>query len=63
MHCKHIEQNQKERKCSDYYYSHGTIKHGIYCRLKEWKRKKKTCPYDKNIKSCMRRNPGQLELK
>lgn len=49
MKCKYIERNQKEGKCQDYYYSHGTLKHGIFCRLREWKQKKKICPYDRNI--------------
>ena len=49
MKCKYILRNQIEKKCSDDYESHGTHKHGTYCRLKEWKQKKGVCPYDKSI--------------
>lgn len=49
MKCKYYEKNMLERKCHDYYYSHGTKKSGCYCRFAEWKRKKGVCPYDKNI--------------
>ena len=49
MKCKHILENQKQNKCHDYYWSHGKNKEGIHCRLMEWKRKRKVCPYDKNI--------------
>jgi hypothetical protein len=49
MKCKYVEKNRRERKCGDYYYSHAKNKEGVYCRLVEWKRKKKVCPYDKTI--------------
>jgi len=32
------------------------------CRLAEWKKKQKTCPYDANIKSCSRKKKGQMPL-
>jgi hypothetical protein len=60
MKCKYTEVNAKERKCNDYYYSHGTKKHGIYCRLKEWKEKKGICPYDHSIQS---KNTSKIKLK
>jgi len=48
--CKHYEQNQKERKCNDYFISHS--KGGaIMCRLTEWKQKCGICPYDNTIQS------------
>ena len=36
-----------KEKCSDRYYHHETI---AMCRLPERKKKRGTCPYDKNIK-------------
>jgi hypothetical protein len=51
MKCKYVEKNGIERKCSDYYYSGRS---GCMCRLKEWKRRLKTCPYDKTIHSIPR---------
>ena len=46
--CKYVEENQKERKCSDYFmFGDGRI----MCRLTEWKKKKGVCPYDKTIYS------------
>lgn len=62
MECKHYEQNQKERKCSDYYYSHGNKK-GCYCRLKEWKQKRGVCPYDKTIFSITKKIKRDLKNK
>jgi hypothetical protein len=62
MKCKYAEQNLKENKCSDYYYSHGETKHGIFCRLKEWKKKQKVCPYDNRIRSVTARPKGQKTL-
>jgi hypothetical protein len=49
MKCKFVIQNQKEQKCSDYYFSHKARGEGVYCRLMEWKQKKGVCPYDKKI--------------
>jgi len=61
MKCKYVIQNQKEGKCNDYYISHS--KGDIYmCRLKEWKQKKKVCPYNNGIRSCTARCKGQEEL-
>jgi hypothetical protein len=37
------------RPCPDRYYSSGRMAH--ICRLKEWKKKLKVCPYDKSIYS------------
>ena len=62
MRCKYIERNKKEGKCNDYYITYS--KGGIYmCRLKEWKKKKKVCPYDDSIRSCSGRSKNQQELK
>ena len=33
------------------------------CRLAEWKKRKKVCPYDSKIKSCRVRLKEQKELK
>jgi hypothetical protein len=33
------------------------------CRLAEWKKRLKVCPYDSNIKSCRRKLKDQKELK
>jgi hypothetical protein len=51
MNCKYVERNRKEEKCSDYYYSHSNGREKCRCRLMEWRRKKKVCPYDKTIAS------------
>lgn len=51
MYCKHVQENQKQNKCHDYYMSHNEHHPGIHCRLKEWKRKRGICPYDKSILS------------
>lgn len=53
--CKYVERNQKERRCSDYYYSHSEKHSGVFCRLTEWKKKKGTCPYDKTIYSTQKK--------
>lgn len=45
--CKHVMINQKEGKCSDYYYS--STANCMMCRLPQWKEKKKICPYDPTI--------------
>jgi len=66
MKCKYVEQNQKERKCFDYYYSHGINKEGCYCRVVEWKKKKGVCPYDKKIFSQKRiktKNQESFDIK
>lgn len=49
MRCKYYEQNKKECKCSDYYWSHSKSTSIVRCRLFEWKNKKGICPYDKTI--------------
>lgn len=48
--CKYIEQNYKEQKCKDYFISHSNGSK-IMCRLTEWKKRKRVCPYDKTIVS------------
>lgn len=48
MKCKYVEQNNKERKCNDYFMHEGYTQ---MCRLPEWRRKKGVCPYDKTIVS------------
>jgi len=79
MKCKYADLNSKERKCNDYYIhrrSKYTIKEQILnelgdsigldvymCRFPEWKKKKKVCPYNPNIKSCSKRTKGQKILK
>ena len=61
MKCKYVEQNRKEGKCLDYFISHS--KGDVYmCRLKEWKKKKKVCPYDNGIRSCCARPKGQRTI-
>jgi len=61
MQCKYPKLNNKEGKCHDYYISHS--KGSVYmCRLKEWKKKQKVCPYDNGIRSCTARCMGQQEL-
>ena len=49
MRCKYYEQNKKECKCSDYYWSHSKSTSIVRCRLKEWSKKKGVCPYDDKI--------------
>lgn len=67
MRCKHIMQNQKEGKCSDYYFS--SKANCFMCRLPLWKVKKKICPYDSTIFSTPRKirkeikDGKQLQLK
>lgn len=46
--------------CGDRFYSGGRDRH--MCRLTEWKKKLKVCPYDSEIKSCSKRDKGQEEL-
>ncbi len=46
--CKHVEENDRKRKCLDYFISHSRGGR-IMCRLTEWKRKKGVCPYDSTI--------------
>lgn len=63
MKCKHVEENNQTNKCHDYYFSHKKTGTVIMCRLKEWRKKKKICPYDNSIRSCTARCKGQQELK
>jgi hypothetical protein len=63
MKCKYADLNGKEHKCSDYYYSHGTKKNGIYCRLVEWKKKIGVCPYDRNIHSTLKKIRKSIKSK
>ena len=46
MKCKY-----PEKDCMDRYRSHAERKEGLHCRLKEWKKKKGICPYNKEIRS------------
>jgi len=62
MICKYVERNNLENKCSDYYVSHAGNKTRYKCRLSEWKKKLKVCPYDKKIKSCSRKPKAQMIL-
>jgi len=62
MKCKYVEINQKESKCTDYYYSHRAKGGGCMCRLPEWKKKLGVCPYDKNIKSHSKRDKHQKAI-
>lgn len=48
MKCKYVDLNREKNKCHNYYLHHEYI---VMCRLPEWKKKKGTCPYDKNITS------------
>jgi len=63
MKCKFIQQNQKEGKCHDYYISHSEHRAGIHCRIKEWKKKKGICPYDKSIFSVPGKTKGYVKNK
>lgn len=49
MRCKYYARNQKEGKCSDYYWSHTKKGSIVRCRLFEWAQKKGVCPYDTKI--------------
>lgn len=40
-----------DKPCKDRYTSHSERKAGLHCRLREWKRRIKTCPYDHRIVS------------
>ena len=46
MKCKYPEE-----RCINRYMSHSERREGLHCRLKEWKRKKGTCPYNFEIKA------------
>lgn len=46
MICPYVELNNTQHKCIDYYI---TYKGVVKCRLKEWKRRRKVCPYDRLI--------------
>lgn len=69
MKCKYVEQNRKEMKCSDYYISHKNNDTVYMCRLKEWKKKCKVCPYNNTIFSVNQgikqaiKNKEQKEIK
>ena len=60
--CKYIERNSKEGKCIDYFVFHKPKGDKVMCRLTEWKRKLRVCPYDKSIKSCSKRYKDQKLL-
>jgi len=55
MKCKY-----PDKECADRYFSSST--NSKMCRLKEWKQKKKVCPYNNGIRSCTARCKGQEEL-
>jgi len=46
MKCKYPDE-----PCTDRYRSESPKKAGLHCRLKEWKRKRGTCPYNSEIKA------------
>jgi len=52
--CKH-----PDKDCPDRYHKNHQ---GLQCRLYEWKKKLKICPYDESIKSHAKRKPGQKSL-
>jgi hypothetical protein len=60
--CKYTKRNNIERKCFDYFISHRELKDIVMCRLSEWKRRKKVCPYDNSIRSCCARPKGQKAI-
>ena len=47
------------KDCTDRYFS---SHRGLQCRLHEWKKKLKICPYDETIKSHTKRKWGQASL-
>lgn len=49
-----------DKKCEDRYYN--SSKGYVCCRLDEWKKKQKVCPYNSKIRSCTARPKGQKEL-
>jgi len=51
MICPFYPLNKVQHQCNDYYITHKGI---VKCRLKEWKKRRKICPYDKNIFSTPR---------
>jgi hypothetical protein len=53
-----------ELPCDDSYQSHGTHKHGRFCRLVEWKKKHGVCPYDSSIQSqTINPKPKDIDIK